>query len=169
MRRRSITSLERFFAVTAPSLRAAHPPATAGGTDLFQVRLPTFEARPPGIAISHRSRNVPIKNLINNGIAGHKHVETDDDLHPRLNRGGKVSEVRRMRLSLMQAHLIRNRIRQRVVEDATSAMNKPDWRNQTLIYAAGKHVANMLPDLIQIRIHIVRPQSLKRVFTSSAN
>jgi len=72
-------------------------------------------------------------------------------------------------LSLMQAHLIRNRIRQRVVEDATSAMNKPDWRNQTLIYAAGKHVANMLPDLIQIRIHIVRPQSLKRVFTSSAN
>ena len=27
-------------------LMATHPPATAGGTDLFQVRLLTFEARP---------------------------------------------------------------------------------------------------------------------------
>ena len=27
-------------------LKAAHPPATAGGTDLIQVRLLTFEARP---------------------------------------------------------------------------------------------------------------------------
>jgi len=25
---------------------ATHPPATAGGTDLFQVRLLTFEAKP---------------------------------------------------------------------------------------------------------------------------
>ena len=32
--------------MTAPTcFRAAHPPATAGGTDLFQVRLLTFEAR----------------------------------------------------------------------------------------------------------------------------
>ena len=28
------------------SLMATHPPATAGGTDLFQVRLLTFEAKP---------------------------------------------------------------------------------------------------------------------------
>ena len=42
-----------------------------------------------------------INLILNNGIARHKHVETDDDLHPRLNRGGKVSEVRRMRLSLL--------------------------------------------------------------------
>ena len=36
-----------YFAVTAPTcFRATHPPATAGGTDLIQVRLLTFEARP---------------------------------------------------------------------------------------------------------------------------
>ena len=48
MRRRSITCCV-YFAVTAPTcLRAAHPPATAGGTDLFQVRLLTLrQGRPP--------------------------------------------------------------------------------------------------------------------------
>src|SRR6185503_16872846 len=34
------------FAATAPTcLRAAHPPAIAGGTDLIQVRLLTFEGK----------------------------------------------------------------------------------------------------------------------------
>ena|GEM_PF-2773590 len=30
-------------------LKAAHPPATAGGTDPIQVRLLTFEAKPCGM------------------------------------------------------------------------------------------------------------------------
>ena len=56
MRRRSITSLEPLLRIlcgdSTTCLRAAHPPATAGGTDLFQVRLLTFEARPPQPALS---------------------------------------------------------------------------------------------------------------------
>jgi len=43
-------------------LMATHPPATAGGTDLFQVRLLTFEAKPPtGLELyaeSHSEANV---------------------------------------------------------------------------------------------------------------
>lgn len=38
------------------------------------------------IAISYRSRNVPqalMDLILNNGIAGHKHVERDYDLYPR--------------------------------------------------------------------------------------
>jgi len=34
-------------------LMATHPPATAGGTDLFQVGLPTFEAKPMSTFPTH--------------------------------------------------------------------------------------------------------------------
>ncbi len=42
------------FALTVPTcLRAAHPPAIAGGTDCVQARLLTFEARPISLLIQN--------------------------------------------------------------------------------------------------------------------
>ena len=42
----AVTAKNRSNEVIERRLMATHPPATAGGTDLFQVRLLPFEAKP---------------------------------------------------------------------------------------------------------------------------
>jgi len=81
--------------------------------------------------------------ILNNGIAGHKHVETDDDSHVRL-------ESRREGI--------------RSSADALESFGKADFvRKQNRLaesshsfYAEGKRGLISLPDFIQFRIHIVR-------------
>jgi hypothetical protein len=55
-----------------------------------------------------------------------------------------------------------------VVEDATSAMNKQIGESSADVMRKETR-ANVLLDFIQMRIHTVRPQSLKRVFALSVH